>query len=118
MDSPRKAPGESLTQNMEERFLALVRLAIKYNVTEIYFSNSYYYSEIEMKMDGIYRKVKPKLEDGQMIGYLKRLAGLDAEYTDRQTAVFAEDIDGVLRYFRFTSFLYHGYPRAILEILP
>ena len=71
-----------------------------------------------MKVDGIYRKVKPKLEDGQMIGYLKQLAGLDAEDTDRQSAVFAEDIDGVLRYFRFTSFLYHGYPRAILEILP
>ncbi|MBQ6217676.1 MAG: hypothetical protein IJK53_09875 [Erysipelotrichaceae bacterium] len=103
---------------MEERFLALIRLAIKYNVTEIYFSNSYYYSEIEMKVDGIYRKAKPKLVDGQMIGYLKRLAGLDAEDTERQTAVFAEDIDGMLRYFRFTSFLYHGYPRAILEMLP
>ena len=62
---------------MEERFLVLIRLAIKYNVTEIYFSNSYYYSEIEMKVDGIYRKVKPKLEDGQMIGYLKHLAGLN-----------------------------------------
>lgn len=103
---------------MEERFLALIRLAVKYHVAEIHFLNSYYYSEIEMKVDGIFRKVKSNLVDGQMTGYLKALAGLDAETSDRQSAVFAKDIDGMLRYFRFTSFLYHGYPRGILEILP
>ena len=103
---------------MEERFLALIRLAIKYHVEEIHFINSYYYSEIEMKVDGIFRKVKSNLVDGQMIDYLKHLAGLDTDDTDRHSAVFAEDIDGILRYFRFTSFLYHGYPRAILEIMP
>lgn len=47
-----------------------------------------------MKVDGIYRKVKSRLEDGQMIGYLKHLAELDADDTDRHSAVFAEDIDG------------------------
>ena len=59
---------------MEERLLALLRLALKYNATDIHFDVKYQDVLIEMRIDGLCHKVKNKFEDYKLIRYLQYLA--------------------------------------------
>ena len=59
---------------MEERLMALLRLAIKYNATDIHFTVNYQEVEIEMRINGELKKVKSQFEDYKLIRYLQYLS--------------------------------------------
>ena len=105
-------------QNMEERLLALLRLALKYNATDIHFMMRYQEVEIEMRIDGLCRKVKGKFEDYKLLRYLQYLANLDVgNILTPQTGQFEMDVDGNLLSLRFAVINKVNYTNGVLRIL-
>ena len=103
---------------MEERLLALLRLAIKYNATDIHFMLRYQDVEIEMRIDGLCHKVKTRFEDYKLIRYLQYLANLDVgNITTPQTGQFEMEVDGKLLSLRFAVINKLNYTNGVLRIM-
>ena len=103
---------------MEERLIALLRLALKYNATDIHFMMRYQEVNIEMRIDGSCRKVKGKFEDYKLIRYLQYLANLDVgNILTPQTGQFEMEVDGNLLSLRFAVINKPNYTNGVLRIL-
>ena len=82
---------------MEKRLIALLRLALKYNASDIHFTMRFQEVIIEMRIDGKCHKVKGKFEDRKLIRYLQYLSNLDVgNITTPQTGQFEMEVDGNL----------------------
>ena len=103
---------------MEERLTALLRLAMKYSATDIHFMMRYQEVSIEMRIDGLCRKVKGKFEDYKLIRYLQYLANLDVgNLLTPQTGQFEMEVDGNLLSLRFAVINKPNYTNGVLRIL-
>lgn len=103
---------------MEERLLALLRLALKYSATDIHFYVAYKQVKIDMRIDGECRLVKTKFEDYKLIRYLQYLANLDVgNLLLPQTGQFELEVDGSLLSLRFAVINKLNYTDATLRIL-
>ena len=83
---------------MEERLLALLRLALKNNATDIHFSVRYSDVLIEMRVDGRLLKVKSCPKDDKLVRYLQYLSNLDVgkNINKPQTGGFEIFVDDTL----------------------
>ena len=103
---------------MEERLLRILHLALKYDATDIHFVSQYNEMTIEMRIDGVMHKIKPKPEDFDLIRYLKYLANLDANIKDLpQTGQFEILVDGKVVTLRFAVIESSGLTSGVLRIL-
>ena len=103
---------------MEKRLLALLRLAIKYNATDIHFTKRYQEVDIEMRIDGQLKRVKNKFEDYKLIRYLQYLSNLDiGNIMTPQTGQFEMEVDGILLSLRFAIISKLNYSNGVLRIL-
>ena len=105
-------------EKMEERLIALLRLALKYGATDIHFMVRYREVQIEMRIDGLCRKVKGRFEDYKLIRYLQYLANLDVgNIMTPQTGQFEMEVDGSLLSLRFAIISKVSYSNGVLRIL-
>ena len=103
---------------MEERLLAILRLAIKYNATDIHFNLKYEEVEIFMRIDGVPRKVKSLVGDDRLIRYLQYLAHLDVgKLTEPQTGQFEMEVDNDVLSLRFAVINSFNTTNGVLRIL-
>lgn len=103
---------------MEERLLNLLRLALKYNATDIHFYMSYQDVKIEMRINGDLRKVKTKFGDFRLIRYLQYLANLDVgNLLTPQTGQFELEVDDTLLSLRFAVINTLNSTNGVLRIL-
>ena len=103
---------------MEERLIALLRLAIKYNATDIHFNVNYQEVKIEMRIDGYFRRVKEFFDDFKLIRYLQYLANLDVgNILSPQTGQFEMIVDGMLLSLRFAVINKLNSTNGVLRIL-
>ncbi len=103
---------------MEQRLIALLRLALKYNATDIHFTLRHQEILIEMRIDGRCHKVKSKFEDSKLIRYLQYLANLDVgNITSPQTGQFEMEVDGNLLSLRFAIISKLNFSNGVLRIL-
>lgn len=103
---------------MEERLLALLRLALKYSASDIHFYVAYKQVKIDMRIDGEVRLVKTKFEDYKLIRYLQYLANLDVgNLLIPQTGQFETEVDGSLLSLRFAVINKLNYTDGTLRIL-
>lgn len=104
---------------MEERLLSLIRLALKYNASEIHFTKKGNKVDIEIRIDGYLRKVKEKYEDYKLIRYLQYLTSMNSNLIMApQTNCFEMIIDGVLTKLRFAVInKSDGHSNGVLRIL-
>ena len=103
---------------MEERLIALLRLAVLYNATDIHFYLAFQEIKIEMRIDGEFHRVKTKFEDFKLIRYLQYLANLDVgNLLLPQTGQFEMQVDGNLLSLRFAVINSLNYTNGVLRIL-
>ena len=103
---------------MEDRLLALLRLALKYNATDIHFMMRYKEVSIEMRIDGLCHRVKGKFEDHKLIRYLQYLANLDiGNIMIPPTGQFEMEVDGTLLSLRFALINEPNCSNGVLRIL-
>ena len=103
---------------MEERLLALLRIALHYNATDIHFYMMYQEVKIQMRIDGKLKDVKSKFEDYKLIRYLQYLANLDVgNLSTPQTGQFEMEVDGNLLSLRFAVINSLNYSNGVLRIL-
>ena len=103
---------------MEERLLAILRLAKRYKATDIHFHSSYNEITIDMRIDGQFRKVKAHFGDEKLIRYLQYLANLDVGHLlEPQTGQFEMEVDGSLLSLRFAIINNVSYADGVLRIL-
>lgn len=103
---------------MEERLLALLRLALKYKATDIHFEMKYSEVAIDMRIDGSFRRVKNKIGDNRLIRYLQYLANLDiGNLNEPQTGQFEMEVDGTLLSLRFAVINSTSFTNGVLRIL-
>ena len=103
---------------MEERLLALLRIALHYNATDIHFYMMYQEVKIQMRIDGNLKDVKSKFEDYKLIRYLQYLANLDVgNLSTPQTGQFEMEVDGNLLSLRFAVINSLNYSNGVLRIL-
>ena len=103
---------------MEERLLALLRLAIKYKATDIHFEMKYLEVTIDMRIDGNFHRVKRQIGDDKLIRYLQYLANLDiGNLLEPQTGQFEMEVDNNLLSLRFAVINTVNSTSAVLRIL-
>lgn len=103
---------------MEERLLAILRLAIRYKASDIHFHVCYNEITIDMRIDGEFKRIKPKFEDEKLIRYLQYLANLDVGHLlEPQTGQFEVEVDDVLLSLRFAIINSVSYSDGVLRIL-
>ena len=103
---------------MEERLLAILRLAIKYNATDIHFLLKGMSISIEMRINNEMRRLKTKYNDDKLIRYLQYLANLDlGKQLEPQTGHFEMKVDDSNLSMRFAVINGVDYCNAVLRIL-
>ena len=103
---------------MEERLIAILRLALKYNATDIHFNCRYQDISIELRIDGVCRGIKTKIDDYKLIRYLQYLGNLDVgNALIPQTGQFEMEIDGNIISLRFALIQGNNYSNGVLRIL-
>jgi len=103
---------------MEERLIAILRLALKYKATDIHFSLKYDNVTISMRIDGRPTRVKALAGDVRLVRYLQYLANLDiGNLTKPQTGQFEMEIDGKLLSLRFAVVNTFKTTSGVLRIL-
>lgn len=103
---------------MEERLIALLRLAMMYKATDIHFYMVYQEVRIQMRIDGDLRDVRSKYEDYKLIRYLQYLANLDVgNLSIPQTGQFETEVDNTLLSLRFAVINNLNYTNGVLRIL-
>lgn len=105
-------------KKMEERLIALLRLALRYNATDIHFEVSFQEVKIQMRINGILRDVVSKIGDYRLIRYLQYLANLDiGNLRIPQTGQFEMDVDGKTLSLRFAVIAGLNDTNGVLRIL-
>lgn len=103
---------------MDKRLLSLLRLALRYRATDIHFLITKNDSVIEMRIDGVCRKVKGTPSDRKMIRYLQYLSNLDVGATRKpQTGQFEFEVDGQIVPLRFAVINDISMTNGVLRIL-
>lgn len=103
---------------MEERLLAILRLALKYQATDIHFNMKYNEVEISLRIDGVPRRLKNCIGDDKLLRYLQYLANLDVgNLTKPQTGQFEIEIDGIVLSLRFAIVNTFNVTSGVLRIL-
>lgn len=103
---------------MEERLQSLLKLALRYNATDIHFQMAYQDVRIQMRINGDLRNVKSKFEDYKLIRYLQYLANLDiGNLLIPQTGQFEMEVDGNLLSLRFAVINNINSTNGVLRIL-
>jgi len=103
---------------MEERLLAILRLALKYNATDIHFYSNHNQVSIDMRIDGVAKRVKSEFSDNKLIRYLQYLANLDiGNLKEPQTGQLEMEVDDNLLSLRFAVINSLNYTDAVLRIL-
>ena len=103
---------------MEDRLLAILRLAIRYNASDIHFNLRYNELMIEMRINGQLQKVKSLFNDAKLIRYLQYLSGLDVgKLLEPQTGQFEIQLDDDLLSLRFSVVNTVGSSIGVLRIL-
>ena len=80
---------------MEERLKEILRLALKYNGTDIHINKHHDETMLEMRVDGTLRKLKYKLGDEKLMGYVSYICGMSDSYDTPQTETFDTIVDGM-----------------------
>ena len=103
---------------MEERLLAILRLAKRMKATDIHFHLCYNEITIDMRIDGTFKKVKTTYGDEKLIRYLQYLANLDVGHLlEPQTGQFEMEIDDSILSLRFAVINSVSYTDGVLRIL-
>lgn len=103
---------------MEERLIAILRLAIKYNATDIHFTMRFQEINIELRINGICKKIKTKIDDYKLIRYLQYLANLDiGNSLIPQTGQFEMQVDNTQLSLRFALINNNNLSNGVLRIL-
>ena len=103
---------------MEQRLLAILRLAVKNNASDIHFSQKYDQVEIFMRINDVIRKVKKKEGDDRLIRYLQYCSNLDIGMLNTpQTGQFEKLIDDNVLSLRFAVINSHNSTNGVLRIL-
>lgn len=103
---------------MEERLLSILRLALRYKATDIHFEMKYSEVTIDMRIDGVFRRVKSKIGDDKLIRYLQYLSNLDiGNLLEPQTGQFEMEVDESLLSLRFAVINNVNYTNGVLRIL-
>lgn len=103
---------------MENRLISLLRLAMRYNATDIHFHLVYQEIKIQMRIDGDLKNVMSKVEDYKLIRYLQYMANLDVgNLLTPQTGQFELEVDGSLLSLRFAVINSLNSSNGVLRIL-
>lgn len=103
---------------MENRLISLLRLAMRYNATDIHFHLIYQDIKIQMRIDGDLKNVMSKVEDYKLIRYLQYMANLDVgNLLTPQTGQFELEVDGSLLSLRFAVINSLNSSNGVLRIL-
>lgn len=103
---------------MEERLVELLRLALKYNASDIHFNVEYQEVLIQLRVNKELKNVKSKFGDYRLIRYLQYLSNLDVgNLLIPQTGQFEYEIDGVLLSLRFAVINSLNNTNAVLRVL-
>lgn len=103
---------------MENRLISLLRLAMRYNATDIHFHLVYQDIKIQMRIDGDLKNVMSKVEDYKLIRYLQYMANLDVgNLLTPQTGQFELEVDGSLLSLRFAVINSLNSSNGVLRIL-
>lgn len=103
---------------MEQRLNQLLRLALKYNVTDIHFSYEPEHCVIEMRQGGTMKRIHEKKEDARFFRYLLYRANLNLSTILRpQTGRFTQVIDGTRLDLRFSVITSLSFMSGVLRIL-
>ncbi len=117
-ESPSFSEIKKIGGIMEERLLAILRLALRLNATDIHFTIRGSEIEIQMRVDDSLRKVKSAFQDEKLIRYLQYLANLDVgNILTPQTGQFEIEVDGILLSLRFAVINNYHFTNAVLRIL-
>ena len=103
---------------MEQRLLAILRLAVKNNASDVHFSQKYDQVEIFMRINDVIRKVKKKEGDDRLIRYLQYCSNLDIGMLNTpQTGQFEKLIDDNVLSLRFAVINTYNSTNGVLRIL-
>ncbi len=103
---------------MEQRLLAILRLAVKHNASDIHFSQKYDQIEIFMRINDVIRKVKRKEGDEKLIRYLQYCSNLDVGTLNTpQTGQFEKLLDNNVLSLRFAVINTYNSTNGVLRIL-
>lgn len=103
---------------MEKRLNGLLRLALKYQATDIHFTNYQNETKIEMRINDIIRPVRTERGDYKLIRYLQYLANLDVgNLLKPQTGQFEWFIDNLNLSLRFALISDTKMENGVLRIL-
>ena len=103
---------------MEQRLLAILRLAVKNNASDIHFSQKYDQVEIFMRINDVIRKVKKKEGDDRLIRYLQYCSNLDIGMLNTpQTGQFEKLLDDNVLSLRFAVINTYNSTNGVLRIL-
>lgn len=103
---------------MEQRLLAILRLAVKNNASDIHFSQKYDQVEIFMRINDVIRKVKKKEGDDRLIRYLQYCSNLDIGMLNTpQTGQFEKLLDDNVLSLRFAVINTYNSINGVLRIL-
>jgi len=103
---------------MEKRLLAILRLALKYNASDIHFTSFYNEISIQMRIDGRLVEVKSEKDDIKLIRYMQYLANLDiGNILLPQSGQFEMDVDGKDISLRFSIINKNNLSNGVLRIL-
>ena len=103
---------------MEERLLAILRLALRSKATDIHFTQRGSEIIIEMRVEDHLRRVKSAFQDEKLLRYLQYLSNLDVgNVLSPQTGQFEMEVDGVTLSLRFAVIHSYRFTNAVLRIL-
>lgn len=103
---------------MEERLLALLRLALKYSASDIHFTIRYQEIKIEMRIADSFRSVKTHFDDYKLVRYLQYLSNLDVgNMLMPQSGQFEINVDGTNLSLRFSIINEQNFSNGVLRIL-
>ena len=92
---------------MHERLIAILKIALECNVTDIHFSFHEGNTKeivIEMRVDGEVRRVRNQGDDERLLRYIMYRANLDlANVFEPQTGSFEITVDGIRLSLRFAA---------------
>ena len=103
---------------MEERLEQILRLAMKHHVTDIHLNLSEEGCQIEMRVNGVIRRIHSKDADERFFYYLMYRANLDLSTTlEPQTGRFEAAVDGKVLALRFALVSSYRVTSGVLRIL-
>ena len=103
---------------MEERLEQILHLALKHHVTDIHLNLIDGECQIEMRVNGVIRRIHSKKDDEKFFYYLMYRANLDLSSTmEPQTGRFEAQADGITLALRFALVSSYRVTSGVLRIL-